>query len=122
VYKPIRGAIMADALVENVFANVVHNAIVHSKCKTIEIFGMAETINGVPYHKVVIADDGVGIPSDIVDKVFEPRVKGSDSLGSGLGLYLVKKLVESYGGFIKVLRNKNKKNGTRFNIYFPKTQ
>jgi hypothetical protein len=35
---------------------------------------------------------------------------------------LVKKLVESYGGFIKVLRNKNKISGTYFEIYFPENK
>ena len=115
-YVPIKGVIRANSLIENVFTNIIHNAIIHSHCTTIRIRGMRE---GKQY-KIIIEDDGEGIPQELKDILFEPRVKGKQSAGSGLGLYLVKKLVESYGGNIEVETKKKPMHGTIFHIYLPK--
>lgn len=48
-----------------------------------------------------IADDGAGIPDDLLPRVFEPRFSTTTS-GSGLGLAIVRRLVESWGGRIEV--------------------
>ena len=45
---------------------------------------------------VTIADDGRGIPSDLLPRVFEPRFSTTSS-GSGLGLAIVKRLVDGWG-------------------------
>jgi len=50
--------------------------------------------------------------------IFNKKFKGKESKGSGLGLYIVKKLVEKYGGRIEV--SDGTKKGTRFDIYLPK--
>lgn len=47
---------------------------------------------------VRIADDGPGIPDSRKREVFGRGEKGLESPGSGLGLYLVDNLVETYGG------------------------
>ena len=56
---------------------------------------------------LIVADDGVGIPQEIVHKVFEPFVTGSvartSGSGSGLGLSIVKKIVELHHGHIELL-------------------
>ena len=46
---------------------------------------------------VTIADDGRGIPADLLPRVFEPRFSTTSS-GSGLGLAIVKRLVDDWGG------------------------
>jgi signal transduction histidine kinase len=53
---------------------------------------------------LTITDTGPGIPDESKEKVFEEfyRISGSKKPGSGLGLSLVKSLVESLGGTIKV--------------------
>jgi nitrogen fixation/metabolism regulation signal transduction histidine kinase len=48
-----------------------------------------------------VADDGAGIPADLLPRVFEPRFSTTTS-GSGLGLAIVRRLVESWGGRIEV--------------------
>ncbi|NIA10164.1 MAG: hypothetical protein GWP10_10685 [Nitrospiraceae bacterium] len=52
--------------------------------------------------------------------IFKPGIKRRGSPGSGLGLYLVKKLVESYGGRIEIKdrMEDGEKMGTIFNVYF----
>jgi len=67
--------------------------------------------------EVEIADDGGGIPPDVREHLFEPGVHGSDSSGDGIGLYLVGKLVDAYGGRVAV--SERSPSGTRFSFRFP---
>lgn len=118
IYSPFEGVVMADSFLENVFSNIIQNAILHSKCSKIEISGSEEEIGKKVFYKISIKDDGDGIPEEMKKIIFNPRVKRRGSPGSGLGLYLVKKLVEKYGGHIYV-KDANIK-GTVFEIYLPK--
>jgi signal transduction histidine kinase len=51
---------------------------------------------------VAVADRGAGIPSEELGRVFEKfvRGRGSDSRGSGLGLYICQRIVAAHGGRI----------------------
>ena len=56
---------------------------------------------------LILADNGKGFPSEIRDSVFDPFVVGEKKpckrkRGSGLGLPLVKKIVEGHGGTIEL--------------------
>jgi signal transduction histidine kinase len=51
--------------------------------------------------RLVVADDGAGIPADQLSRIFEPRFSTTTS-GSGLGLPIVRRLVESWGGTVSV--------------------
>lgn len=64
---------------------------------------------------VKISDTGIGIPEDMREQVFEPffRVDKSRSRemgGSGLGLALVKAIIEQHNGTVEI--GENEKNGT----------
>jgi two-component system, NtrC family, nitrogen regulation sensor histidine kinase NtrY len=48
-----------------------------------------------------VRDDGTGIPADLLTRVFEPHFSTRTS-GSGLGLAIVRRLVESWGGTVRV--------------------
>jgi len=103
------GCVVADDLLENVFSNLIENAIVHSGCKKIEI----KTVEEGDEMVITISDDGRGIPEELAGKIFEWGVKGEKSKGSGFGLHLVKRIVEGYGGKIIL---KEYRNGTTFEI------
>ncbi|MBN2439817.1 MAG: response regulator, partial [Spirochaetales bacterium] len=71
---------------------------------------------------LTIKDNGEGIPADEINKIFMPyyRIKRTELCGQGLGigLFLVKTIVESSGGTIEVKSTLHK--GTIFTVKFPK--
>lgn len=67
---------------------------------------------------LTIEDNGTGIAGENIDKVFEPKFTTKTS-GMGLGLAMVKNIVENYNGSITFTTKKNK--GTTFKVTFPKT-
>lgn len=67
--------------------------------------------------KIQVADNGVGIRDDFKDKIFEPKFTTKTS-GMGLGLGMVRNIVENYGGTISFTSQLGK--GTVFTVKFPK--
>lgn len=67
--------------------------------------------------KISVADNGVGISDDFKEKVFEPKFTTKTS-GMGLGLGMVRNIVETYEGTIDFTSQKGK--GTVFTVKFPK--
>jgi signal transduction histidine kinase len=68
---------------------------------------------------VSIADTGTGIPSDLRKTMFEPFVTSKGEKGTGLGLWIVKGIVETHNGRIRVRSSEGK--GTIFRLDFPIT-
>jgi len=88
--------VVAGGMLPSVFANLLSNAVRHNDADAVEI---GVTVDVEPDEVVVrVTDNGPGIPDDQKERVFEPATKRGDSPGDGLGLSLVKRLVESYGG------------------------
>ena len=67
--------------------------------------------------KISVADNGIGIADEVRDKVFEPKFTTKTS-GMGLGLGMVKNIVETYKGTITFTSQKGK--GTVFTVRFPR--
>ncbi|MBF2016026.1 MAG: response regulator [Rivularia sp. T60_A2020_040] len=73
------------------------------------------------YIMISVADTGVGISPEILDRVFEPFFTTKElGKGTGLGLSTVLGIVKSHGGFINVETNLNQ--GSNFKIYLPAQQ
>ena len=66
---------------------------------------------------LTVADTGAGIPKDLQRSIFEPFVSTKGSKGTGLGLWIVKGIVENHSGRIKVRSRVGK--GTCFRLAFP---
>ena len=95
---PISVEVIAGGMLPSVFANLFSNAVRHNDAETTEIDVSVDV--GPSTVVVRVRDNGPGIPDDRKEEVFEPSTKSVDSPGDGLGLSLVRRLVDSYGGGI----------------------
>ena len=69
---------------------------------------------------VAIEDHGIGVPASDLDRLFERYHRGSNVsgiVGTGVGLYLVKMVVDLHGGSIAVKSKEGE--GTRFTVRLP---
>jgi PAS domain S-box-containing protein len=70
------------------------------------------------YVELIISDTGVGIEPELIDRIFDPYFTTKDvGEGTGLGLAMVKGIIESHGGQIEVSSTKD--FGTSFFVYLP---
>ncbi len=67
--------------------------------------------------RIEVSDNGLGISDENKEKIFEPKFTTKTS-GMGLGLAMVKNIVETYQGIISFTTQKGK--GTVFSVIFPK--
>lgn len=104
--------VMADSLLRQLFYNLIDNSIRHGyNVKQIRVY-CARGESGV---KVFYEDDGIGIADENKPKLFtEGYTTGN---GSGLGLRLVKRMVDVYGWSIREIGTPGK--GVRFEITIP---
>ncbi|MGQ8365493.1 sensor histidine kinase [Glaciecola sp. 1036] len=101
-----------------VMVNLIGNAIKHHDSANANISISVKTTKR--YTVITVADNGPGVPDEYKQKVFElfTTLKPRDELeGSGMGLSVVKKLVEQYQGKIEVADNSPR--GTKFIISWP---
>jgi signal transduction histidine kinase len=92
---------------KQVISNLLENARKHAPASPIAIHIDAIDMRGKPAVRIEIADKGAGIAADDLPHLFEPFYRGGRARegqipGSGLGLSVVKRLVEKQGGTISV--------------------
>jgi signal transduction histidine kinase len=95
--------VMADDLLEAVFRNLLTNAVVHNDKGVAEVTVSAEATDDAV--RVSVADNGPGIDDDHKERIFQEGEKGLETGGTGIGLYLVKTLVDKYDGDVWVEDN-----------------
>jgi PAS domain S-box-containing protein len=80
-----------------------------------------DDVNIGEYAILAVSDDGSGISSDDLERIFEPfytkKVMGRS--GTGLGLAVIWNILQDHKGYIDVI---NHENGTTFELYFPITR
>ena len=100
--------------ISEVFVNVIQNAR-EVLCNNGEI-QIKTSYEGDYRFRVVIEDNGPGIPADLLESVFEPYHTTKER-GTGLGLAIVRHNTELYGGTVEIESELGKY--TRFNLLFP---
>ncbi|OYR39456.1 sensor histidine kinase KdpD [Halorubrum sp. Eb13] len=98
-------AVVADEMLSSVFRNLLRNAVQHNDETPPTVTVSATLDEGEGVVEVRVADNGPGIPEGQRDEVFGKGEKGLDSPGAGIGLYLVRSLVEIYDGDVWIEDN-----------------
>lgn len=103
-----------------IFSNLIHNAVKYTPTEG-RIFVESNIKDGLVY--VSVRDDGVGIAEELLPNIFELFVQGERSSdraqgGLGLGLSIVKSLVELHGGNVRVV-SAGRNTGSTFTVGFP---
>jgi len=94
--------VKANNLLENIVENILVNAIMHNKNEPIEAWIKASkyTLNQTNYIKIEFIDNGIGISDERKKEIFITREEEEHKFRTGLGLSLIKKVVEYYNGKI----------------------
>jgi signal transduction histidine kinase len=117
------GEIESDEIqLRQLFQNMISNSLkFHPPEENPKIIIASQRIN--TFNKISIEDEGIGIPEKYQDKIFSifQRLHGrSEYDGTGIGLAVVRRIVERHGGKIVVSGRQGK--GTKFEIYLPLNQ
>jgi signal transduction histidine kinase len=117
--------IEADASrIEQVVVNLVGNAIKFTLAKGRVELGAREVVKeGVPGIDLWVKDNGIGMSAESLKHIFDRFYQAENSStrvagGTGLGLPITQKLVESHGGWVTVESEEGK--GTTFLVFLPK--
>jgi signal transduction histidine kinase len=120
-------------LYTQMFKNLVENAIKftelntdsHVEIKTTVLSGEERNkfhLTKAKYYRIEISDNGIGFNSSNEQKIFDPFVRlhaRSEYVGSGLGLFICKKIVARHNGIIYA--EGIEKHGARFILILPET-
>ena len=119
--------------IQQLFINLITNSLKFSRQgTTIKIlitspevdaneFIDGRNLNPKDWHKIVVADNGIGFNPEFADKIFQlfrRLEKDIDYSGTGIGLAICKKIIENHRGHIIAEGRPGK--GATFNIYLPK--
>ncbi len=110
--------ILGDAdKIRQVIINLLSNAVKFTKDGAIEIDAFLE---GNVLH-IIVTDNGIGIPEELQDKIFDPFLTSQpledNQSGTGLGLSITRRLVEIMGGNISF--SSSAAEGSQFRVQLP---
>ena len=102
--------------IRRIFDNLLENSIKYAGTKPVQIH-----VNVREESKFVILewqDNGAGVPEEKIDKIFDRFYRCDESRrqkGSGVGLYVVKYIMERHHGTVRAVND----HGLKIQLYFP---
>jgi signal transduction histidine kinase len=120
-YNPVPAITCSPSQLNQVFLNLITNAAQATEGRTEGRTAEIRLSTRAPdpgYVEIEVADNGNGIPADVLPKIFDPFFTTKDvGKGTGLGLSIAYKIVEAHGGRISVESKAGA--GTRFTVRLP---
>ena len=112
-----------DKYIKHVITNLVNNSIQYTKDGKIEI-RLSQENNSVVIR---VIDNGIGIPKEDLPKLFQKFSRAKNAVdtytdGSGLGLFIIKQIIEYHPGAKIEIEKTEVGNGTTFAITLPLAQ
>ncbi len=109
-----------EAMLITAVHNLVHNAVQYSPTPSRVGIGVSESGDVI---EIAVTDQGIGIPEDELDRVFErffrvDQARSRTTGGTGLGLSIVKHVVQNHGGDVRVWSQPGR--GSTFTIRLPR--
>ncbi len=102
--------VKGGALLSTLFDNLLENSLKHAGCDKIKFSSEIDE----DFCVITVEDDGEGIPDSVKEEIFKQGFSQGEYEGSGIGMYIVKEIAESYGGNIEV--SDSELGGARFDI------
>ncbi len=111
-----KSKVMGGQLLKELFTNLIGNSIKHSGGSKIRI--TTREPDGDDRVVCTVEDNGRGIPQEDREKIFQRGYKRGEKAGSGLGMYIVHEIAESYNGEVKV--DESEMGGLKFEVNLQK--
>lgn len=108
---------------QQLFQNLISNALKYSRADVppqIQITAAITEEEGRKYHLIAVKDNGIGFKQEYAEQIFKMFVRlhgRNEYSGTGVGLSIVKKVVENHEGMIRVESIMNE--GSTFKVYLP---
>lgn len=123
--EPGLPVVLGDSLaLQHALQNLISNAVKYGtdENKWVGLSVSRIDAESHPFVEIRVSDKGQGIPEEELKKVFDPFFRGQRAIrdqvhGTGLGLSLVKKIVDAHGGTVAVESKPNE--GTQFIVRLP---
>jgi signal transduction histidine kinase len=101
-------------LISNAFDACRHGGVVTIRMRLTQIRPTSS-----PALRFTVADNGVGIPREHQAAIFEPFFTTKEFVGTGLGLWVTKSLIDKRGGKLQVRSRNTSPSGTVMSFCFP---
>ncbi len=101
---------------KQILINLLNNAIKYTEFGSVEL----QFSNNASHYIFSIIDTGLGVAKELQSTIFNPweRIKENTESGSGIGLFISRKLTHAIGGKIQ-LKSSSKENGSVFQLILP---
>jgi PAS domain S-box-containing protein len=109
-----------SARLEQVLINLINNAR-DAHCKSVEVSASLVVENGRRFVRLAVADNGSGIPAEVLPRLFNAFVTTKSSgKGTGMGLRICRRIVEEMDG--RIAAANRPQGGAEFEILLPATE
>jgi len=106
-------------IISNLVSNAI-DALPSGGRLSVNVHRASHPRHGAYGVRVVVADNGSGIPAEVRGKIFDAFFTTKRDVGTGLGLWVTRSLVEKHGGTLRMRTSMDAvRHGTAFCVFFP---